>query len=89
MASVTRRLIVPMDFVISSAELATVWTLELAWLAAVATALALALVSLAVRDSVSALLFRCDGRGRDAVDDAGDEIVEALDPRVQNIDRSA
>ena len=49
---------VPMDVVISSAELATVWTLELAWLAAVATALALAVVSLAACDSVSALLFK-------------------------------
>ena len=57
-ASLTRRLMVPMDVVISSAELATVWTLELAWLAAVATALALAVVSLAASDSVSALLFK-------------------------------
>src|SRR6516225_10730283 len=58
-ASVTRRLIVPIELVISPAEPATVCTLVLAWLAALATALALALVSLAARDNVSALLFRC------------------------------
>ena len=57
-ASVTRRLMVPIDVVISSAELATVWTLVLASLAALATAFALAQVSLAASESVSALLFR-------------------------------
>ena len=74
---------VPMDVVISSAELATVWTLELAWLAALATALALAVVSLAACDSVSALLFKRTADDATLLDDAGDEIVEHLDLLVE------
>ncbi len=57
-ASETRRLMVPMEVVISSVEPATTCTLPEAWFAAEATALALPVVSLATRDSVSALLLR-------------------------------
>ena len=74
---------VPIDVVISSAELATVCTLVLAWLAALATALALALVSLAACDSVSALLFKPDRGRSDAADDIGDEVVEVPDLLVE------
>jgi len=86
---VTRRLIVPIELVISSADPATVCTLVLAWLAALATALALVLVSLAVRDSVSALVFRCTADDATLATTLATRSLKRLIRSSRNFDRSA
>ena len=85
----TRRLIVPIEFVISSAEPATICTLALAWLAALATALALVLVSFAVRDNVSALLFRCTANDATLSTMLATRSLKRLIRASRNFDRSA
>lgn len=88
-ASVTRRLIVPIELVISSAEPATVWTLALAWLAALATALALLLVSLAARDKVSALRSSCTAEDATLSTTLATSSLKLLMRASRYVDRSA